>query len=100
MNSTTCRPSVEFVAKSEASHDRLVRMRPSQKYRVGCFFQTILVKEAWTQSRTFHYMGVLSFPKAVPIVKSQGATLEMIGRTPRLYSAPTSSEGRKHAPLA
>ena len=46
MNSADCHLYSEFAVKSEAFHDRLVRMGPSQKYRVGWFFQTILVKEA------------------------------------------------------
>ena len=57
MNSTACRSSSEFAAKSEDFQYQLVRMGTSRKYKEGWFFQTTLVKEVWNQSRTFPYAG-------------------------------------------
>ena len=68
MNSAACRPSGKCASKSEAFQDRLVRMGPSRKDKEGWFFQTTLVKEAWTQLRTFPYAGV-SFSKARTLAK-------------------------------
>ena len=69
MNSAACRPSGKFAAKSEAFQDQVVRMGLSRKDKEGWFFHNILVKEAWTQSRNFLYVGV-SFPKSRTLSKS------------------------------
>ena len=69
MNSTACRPSGKFAAKLEDFKDRLVLIGPSRNDKEGWFFYTTLVKEDWTQLRTFPYAGV-SFPKARALAKS------------------------------